>query len=522
MPLNVLLASAQVRGIYGTGGLGDVAAGLAQALAAHPEIDARLVLPAPPQATLPFATSTLFQTLTLKRNSSHPWPVRVDVGQLPGTPPVTCYLLRAETDHPAHDSPSEGILLSQGAIALSHKLHENHLFSAHILHANDWHAGLIPAYRNLLLTSPPHRPAVVFTTHNLGPGFQGAFPDPHAIARLASLDHFLTTNPRAAAANALIDPTGRFNFASAALSLADRANTVSPSYARELQSPRFSASLAPLVNQLSHFEGIVNGIDTREWNPATDPALGPYTSSATTPFPQLLAHKHALRQNLRDVHAPGTGTAAYPFADLAENSLLLASIGRIDHQKIPILVEAIPALLALEGVQLAVLGEPHPADDYGQHLAARLHHLAETSEGRLLFYQGFDTTLSHRIYAAADMLLVPSLYEPCGLTQLIAMRYGTIPIVRATGGLADTVIDEAASNEAANGFTFLEPITDPTALADIPAAAKLLAQTVQRATHTYRKTPTRWSHLVHHAMTRDSSWTLPAEAYIQLYHQAIQ
>ena len=509
MPVRILIATAQVRGIFGTGGLGDVAAGLAYALNARPDTFPRLVLPAPTGITLPYPTRTVIPALPFLLDG-RTCPIEVLACELPADPPLTCYLLQA-ADQPPHDSPAQGVLLSRAALALADALPD---FTPDVIHANDWHAGLIAAYRDLQPATSP-RPAVVFTTHNLGPGFQGEFHDGPAIARLAGLDSLPATDPRAS----WIEPAGRFSFAGEALAYADQANTVSPTYARELLSPRYSGALSPLVNARPDFQGILNGIDTTEWNPATDKTLGPFTFDQSLPIPRILAHKRAVRQRLRDFRSPASGMAAYPFADLADSSILLAAVSRIDHQKLPILVAAILDLLDVEGVQLALLGEPHPRDGFGQHLAARLETLAATSAGRFLFYRGFDPELSHRIYAAADMLLVPSLYEPCGLTQLIAMRYGTIPVVRATGGLADTVADETTS-PSANGFSFLEPVTDPTALADEPAAAQRLVRTVARAINVHRQNPVRWAELVRNAMARDSSWNNPADAYVRLYREA--
>jgi hypothetical protein len=143
--------------------------------------------------------------------------------------------------------------------------------------------------------------------------------------------------------------------------------------------------------------------------------------------------------------------------------------------------------------------------------------------GQILFYNGYDSRLSHLMYAAAEMCLVPSVFEPCGLTQLIGMRYGTVPIVRGVGGLQDTVVDEAESF-AANGFKFLErkePVTQWEQMADVPAAAELLYQTLRRAIAVRQNEP-RWSELIRNGMVRDSGWSIPAAQYRRLYEAAVQ
>lgn len=514
MPLRVLLASAQVRGLSSTGGLGDVVAALARALAARPDVLPRIVLPAPIPGPADHATRTVHERLEIPLGARR-IPVRVRAVPLPAAPEVVCYLLEPPEPIP-HDSPAEAVLLSRGALELARRGDPADGFRPDLIHAHDWHAGLIAACRDLLpATGAGPDPAVVFTTHNLGRGFQGEFDDRAAVAHLAGLDS-RASDPRAA----WLEPAGRFNASGAALAFADRVNTVSPSYARELRDPAYSGALAPLIAARTDLVGLLNGIDFDEWDPRHDPALGDVPFAADWPVPRIIAHKHALRQRLRDVHSSGSGSAAYPLANLADSSVLLASIGRIDAQKVPILAAAVPDLIAQEGVQLVLLGDAHPRDEYGQRTAASLHAEAAASAGRFVMMRRFDPDLSHRIYAAADILLVPSVYEPCGLTQLIAMRYGTVPIVRATGGLADTVIDEAISPDA-NGFTFREPLPDPTVLVDVPAAASQLAQTVRHAIDVLRENPVRWAELVRNGMTRDSAWTAPASRYVAIYRDAL-
>ena len=142
-------------------------------------------------------------------------------------------------------------------------------------------------------------------------------------------------------------------------------------------------------------------------------------------------------------------------------------------------------------------------------------------ENRLFFWQGFEPALSHIIYAASDMFLMPSTYEPCGLTQIISMQYGAVPVVRFTGGLVDTIVNEAAE-PAGCGFGFIEPESDRYATADIPLAAEYLFVTVKRAMDVFDSNPDRWAELVKTGMAKDSSWEIPARQYVKIYHEAVR
>jgi starch synthase len=266
----------------------------------------------------------------------------------------------------------------------------------------------------------------------------------------------------------------------------------------------------------------VNGIDVEEWDPARDRALGDHRYAPEEPPDRVLAKKRAVRAALRAWTVPADRAhrraGEQPYARVADDSMLIGVVTRIDYQKCPVLLAALDSLCRIHAVQIAVLGNANPNDPLGQRYEARLR--AAQSE-RLLFFDGFDIPLSHLIYGASETFLVPSVYEPCGLTQLVAMRYGSVPIARGVGGLVDTVVDEADASRAAaaNGFRFKE-VVDPSRMVDEGTAAGLLVATVERAL-AVRATP-RWRELVRNGMARDSSWTVPAAQYAKLYDDAMR
>ena len=172
---------------------------------------------------------------------------------------------------------------------------------------------------------------------------------------------------------------------------------------------------------------------------------------------------------------------------------------------------------------MAILGSAERNDPLGMSYEETLRGMAQAYSERLLFFDGFDIPLSHLIYAAAEIFLVPSGYEPCGLTQLVAMRYGAVPIVRATGGLVDTVIDDGdqARHGSATGFHFREPLSE-SAVMEERTAGDMLVSRVEEALKVYRTNPARWNQLMLNGMSRDSSWSVPSMQYVKLYHEAVR
>ncbi|MDO9449755.1 MAG: glycosyltransferase, partial [Rugosibacter sp.] len=262
--------------------------------------------------------------------------------------------------------------------------------------------------------------------------------------------------------------------------------TVSPTYAQEIQTPADGMGLDGLLrHRTDRLTGILNGIDIAQWNPATDPYLAaPYDAAR---LDAKASNKAALRTEL--------GLAA---ADMP----VLGIVSRFTEQKGLDLVVEIAAELAMLPVQLAVLGN-------GMHeIKTAFRTMSKRWPGQFAVHIGFDEGLAHRIEAGADLFLMPSRFEPCGLNQMYSLRYGTPPIVRATGGLADTVID-AANTRHGNGFVFTQAT---------PAA---LLRTIRRAVALWHKTP-RWKTLQRRGMNADFSWDLPARQYADLYQTLMQ
>ena len=343
-------------------------------------------------------------------------------------------------------------------------------FAPDIIHGHDWQAGLTMAY--LAFAGRP-RPRTMMTVHNLA--FQGQFP--------AELLGALSLPPQAYSADA-IEYYGGIGFLKAGLQLADRVTTVSPTYAREVQEPAAGCGLDGLLRaRASVLSGIINGIDTEVWDPATDPRI--VSRYDLTSLAERALNKAALQRRL--------GLAGEP------DRLLFGVVSRLAWQKgLDLLADAVPALLDA-GAQLAVLGS-------GEHeLEQRLSSLVAAHPGRIGCLIGYDEDLAHLIQAGADAIFIPSRFEPCGLTQLCAMRYGAVPVVARVGGLADTVIDVRDDNaDAATGLQF-SPVDRDTIIAALRRAASLWTDR------------DRWRQLQANGMRTDVSWDRPARQYAHLY-----
>ena len=341
-----------------------------------------------------------------------------------------------------------------------------------VVHAHDWQAGLVPAY---LHHARAARPATVVTVHNLA--FQGLFP--------AGLLGALGLPPEALAYDD-VEYHGRIGFLKAGLQHADAITTVSPTYAAEVCTPEAGMGLDGLLRwRAAALTGILNGIDTEVWNPCTDALVAArYTAEAPD---ARAANKAALQARF--------GLAAEPRAPL------FAVVSRLTHQKgLDVLLAALP-LLAAEGAQLALLGAGDAA------LERAFTAAAAADPARVGCVLGYDEALAHQVQAGADAILVPSRFEPCGLTQLCALRYGAVPVVARTGGLADTVID---ANEAALAAGVA------TGVQFSPVSEAGLAWAIRRTLRLYRDAPA-WRRLQKNGMAADVSWRAPARRYAQLY-----
>jgi len=351
-------------------------------------------------------------------------------------------------------------------------------FMPDVIHVNDWHTALVPNLLDALYADDNEmsRIATVLTIHNLG--FQGVFSS--GTLHLAGLEALGLLKIGVPHLDDIVNFLGR------GIHFADMINTVSERYAQEIQTPEYGEGMDAMLRRNAHkLHGIVNGIDTELFDPATDPAV-PHHYSAAEPTAKRL-NKEALRAVL----------------GLAESEApVVAMISRLYDQKgLDLVEQALPALIAL-GIQFVVLGAGERRyEDF-------LREQAELNPLQVSASIGFDHHLAQLIYAGADMVLMASRFEPCGLGQLIGMRYGTIPVVRATGGLVDTVHDYDPGSEEGSGFMFGE--YDPW---------QLFAAVV-RGAETYRHRDD-WDLLVRRDMQQDVSWGQSARRYIELYRTAI-
>ncbi|MEO0530045.1 MAG: glycogen synthase GlgA [Planctomycetota bacterium] len=350
-----------------------------------------------------------------------------------------------------------------------------------LIHCHDWQAGLIPLYLKTLYADRPSTRdiATLFTIHNLA--YQGSFW--HWDMELTGLgwDHFNWQE---------LEFYGRINFMKSALSQADTLSTVSPRYAQEIQDPPMSCGLEGILRHRSEdLYGVLNGVDYSAWSPVTDPYI-----AANYNADDFVEGKAKCKQALQEEMGLPTR------ADVP----LLAAVGRLADQKgFDLIAEVMPRLAESLDAQWVLLGTGEP------HYEQMMLSLAAEHPERVATRVGFSNELAHRIEAGADIFLMPSRYEPCGLNQMYSLQYGTVPIVRETGGLADTITnatDETFANGTANGFSFSD------------ASAYALQMAIDRATRIYDDTE-RWHRLVETGMRQDWSWGRSARQYVEIYER---
>ncbi|HZY42084.1 MAG TPA: glycogen synthase [Anaerolineae bacterium] len=347
-----------------------------------------------------------------------------------------------------------------------------------VVHAHDWHAGCAVAYLALKGKRDPKLKSIasVFTIHNLF--YQGL--SGNALWRFAGFGD----QPK----RIMGERPGTVNWLARGIAHADVVNTVSPTYATEILTPALGDGLDGLLRaRRGQVSGILNGLDYAEWNPATDPRLAaPFTVDA---LKARAVNKRAVQDQLGLKPAPRTP--------------LIGLVTRLVDQKGLDLVIAAADRLFERNVQLAVLGN----GDEIYHIA--LANLKLRYPGRVGVDHQFNEPLAHLIYGGSDLFLMPSHFEPCGLGQLIAMRYGSIPVVRATGGLVDTVIDAGRSLQRGTGFVF-KPATSAGLLGALDRALAAHADAV------------RWRAIQRRAMAADFSWQTSAQQYVTLYQKAVE
>ena len=475
--MDVLSVASEAYPLIKTGGLADVAGALPAAVRAE-DVQMRTLLPGYLAVTETMNDAeTLFRWDDLFGGAAHLLAATVrgldlfvlDAPHLfarPGNP----YLGPDGGDWP--DNPVRFAALARVGAWLARGLLPS--WRPAVVHAHDWQAALLPAY---LHYDGGARVGSVLTVHNLA--FQGVF--------ASSLLSTLGLPPESFVLDG-VEYFGSIGFLKAGLLFADRITTVSPTYAAEIRTPADGMALDGLLRgRGSAVSGILNGIDTDVWNAATDPLLP--------------AHYDARRLGGR---ARNRAELRFRFSLAADDTApLFAVVSRLTAQKgLDLLLAALPVLLA-EGAQLAVLGAGDPAIERGFRDAAAAH------PGRIGCFVGYDEGLAHLVQGGADALLVPSRFEPCGLTQLCALRYGAVPVVARVGGLADTVIDAspmALSAGVATGVQFA------------PVTVEMLEAAIRRAAALWR-VPKIWQRMQRNGMAADVSWRDPARRYAALYRE---
>jgi starch synthase len=474
--MRALFVTSEVYPLAKTGGLADVSVALPAALRAL-GIDVRIVVPAYPEA---LANATFPQEIARLSGLPGCGEVRLLETMLPGTrvpvwlldcPPLynrTGGLYQDESGADWTDNALRFGALNLGAVAIASGAAG--MWHPDLIHANDWHAGLIPL---LLKARGGTHPPTLLTIHNLA--YQGLF-DANAFAHTGLPEEAFRT----------LEFWGRVSFLKAGIATADAITSVSPTYAREILTAEHGCGLDGLLREKqAKLTGILNGADYTLWDPAADPHL-PASYSARS-----LAGKALCKGALQDM----LGLEKRPDAPL------MAFMSRLAHQKMPdVVLDALPRLIA-DGMQFALLARGEP------HYEAAFQSLAAAYPGRVAVRIGYEESLAHRLLAGADMLAHPARFEPCGLVPIYAMRYAAVPIVRSVGGLADSVIDAdpaALRKGSATGFAF-----EGTGVEEFAAC-------VRRALDLYGQ-PIRWRKLQAAAMARDLGWERSAEAYAALY-----
>ena len=349
-----------------------------------------------------------------------------------------------------------------------------------VIHAHDWQAGLVPAYQKMSLSNDPVVGGVpaVFTIHNLA--FQGLYPAamlpeiglPWDVMDIQAMEFW-----------------GRISYLKAGINFSDRITTVSPTYAKEVLTAELGFGFdGVLARRADDLHGILNGIDTARWNPASDPFVG-----ASFTADELSGKAKAKRVLLKRA---GFGTSA-----AALRRPVIGMVARLTDQKgLDLFAAAVDELVALDAAWVLMgNGERRYEELWGE--------LAASHPGRVSSTLRYDEALEHLIEAGGDIFLMPSRFEPCGLNQLHSLRYGTLPVVRATGGLDDTVIDKDAPGGGGTGFKFRDYTTEA------------LLAALRRALETYRQ-PDEWQLMQRTAMRQDFSWDVSAREYVKVYRAA--
>ena len=481
MRKKILFATSEVYPLIKTGGLADVTGSLPRALTKL-GYDVKIILPAYASVLEKAAAVGMKQIAQLNVDGN---PVNIKQTRLPGSR-VTVWLVdipefSERTGNPycgpdGNDWPDNHLrfYIFSKTIEIIALNQANLDWQPDVVHCNDWQTGLVPA----LLSLHADHLATVFTIHNLA--YRGLF----------SHQAFTELNlPPAFWHHERLEFYGQVSFMKGGIAFADYLTTVSPSYAREIQKPEFGYGLDGLLRYRSDsLTGILNGIDTDEWNPATDPHLKATYNRRT--LGNKCKNKEALQERMG--------------LEINQHVPLLGFIGRLVDQKgIDLILSQVNRLLSA-GYQFVILGSGFP------HYEQTLRNIAEQNPKTFAVHIGYDEALAHQIEAGSDIFLMPSLFEPCGLNQMYSLRYGTLPVVHAVGGLRDTVFELPFDkiDSLANGFVFNQ------------AEGNELFAAIERATAAFRQ-ENIWKKLQLNAMTQDFSWEQSAKHYAEIYSRLL-
>lgn len=486
MPMKVLFVSSEVFPLIKTGGLADVSGSLPTALQGL-GVDIRILMPG--------YTSVLEKLNDLQPVASvHQLPHIGDAELLIGTikeTQVKVIVIKAaslyERDGGPYsdalgqewqDNPIRFGVLSKAASILASDLSPLTDWRPDIVHCNDWQTGLAPAYMSLTEHS---KAKSIISLHNMA--FQGCY-SPHWVTSLGL--------PSAGFSIEGFEYHGQVSFLKAGIFYADAISTVSPRYAKEIQTAAFGFGLEGLLTKRGdEIKGILNGIETDEWNPETDPNLIQNYSNSN------LAGKKQVKKALQEKLG----------LNIDANAPLLGVVSRLTYQKgLDMLLPHLQKLID-SGCQFALLGGGESS------LETAFQNLARLNPGRISVTIGYNEPLSHQIMAGCDMFIMPSRFEPCGLNQLYGLAYGTPPIVNATGGLADSVIDSNPAhiqNNTANGFVMVE------------ASADGLIACITRALEMFKHDEKTWRQIQQNGMSQNLGWDKSAQEYLTLYQNLTQ
>lgn len=467
--MKILMVCSEFAPLAKTGGLADAVTGLSNALAARGH-DVRAVLPRYEHLTGTAATPVGDSAAKYRYFEVPPAPAGGNGKSRPAQPRVyLCDLAELTAGQIYHGDDRDAarfIRFTDAAVELGPALG----WQPDVVHCHDWHASLVP----LLLRARGRAVPTALTLHNIG--YQGVFSE--SLLGVHGLDEIRAFAPPDAIGG------GTLNFLRAGLRSADVLTTVSPTYATEIRTPAFGMGLEDVLNDRAEdLVGILNGVDYDLWSPQSDPFIAEHYDASN------VTAKRGIKAKLEQ----RVGLAA------DRNAPLLGVVSRLASQKgIDLVAAVLPTLVAATRANFVFLGNGDAP------LAAELRRLAAANPQRISFTEGYDEQLAHQIFAGSDVLLVPSRYEPCGLTQMYALRYGTIPVVRATGGLADTIqhFDPAAGS--GNGAVFR----------DANAQGFLWGT---RCALDWFDQPAAWSRLMANAMGADFSWKKQVQLYEAVY-----